>query len=179
MNNVYSRKRTRELTESLLFLGGGRSLFYKGKNPLQEGATFKTPNHFPKSPPPNTITYGIQIRSDQSLSCVWLFATPWIVARQASLSITNSGVHWDSRPSSQWCHPAISSSVVPFSSCPQSLPYGIRFQQMHFGGTNIQCISFITHLTDEETEVWSVIFSGYSISNLNLHLDVWPWSLCV
>ena len=32
------------------------------------------------------------------------------------------GVHWDSRPSSHWCHPAISSSVVPFSSCPQSLP---------------------------------------------------------
>ena len=28
------------------------------------------------------------------------------------------GVHWDSHPSSQWCHPAISSSVVPFSSCP-------------------------------------------------------------
>ena len=32
------------------------------------------------------------------------------------------GVHWDSRPSSWWCHPAISSSVVPFSSCPQFLP---------------------------------------------------------
>ena len=32
------------------------------------------------------------------------------------------GSHSDSRPSSQWCHPAISSSVVPFSSCPQSLP---------------------------------------------------------
>ena len=32
------------------------------------------------------------------------------------------GVHLDSRPSSRWCHPAISSSVVPFSSCPQSLP---------------------------------------------------------
>ena len=32
------------------------------------------------------------------------------------------GVHWESRPSSQWCHPAISSLVVPFSSCPQSLP---------------------------------------------------------
>ena len=31
-------------------------------------------------------------------------------------------VHPDSRPSSQWCHPAISSSVFPFSSCPQSLP---------------------------------------------------------
>ena len=33
------------------------------------------------------------------------------------------GVHLDSRPPSQWCHPAISSSVVPFSSCPQSLPF--------------------------------------------------------
>ena len=32
------------------------------------------------------------------------------------------GVHSDSRPSSQWCHPGISSSVVRFSSCPQSLP---------------------------------------------------------
>jgi len=31
-------------------------------------------------------------------------------------------VHWDSRPLSQWCHSAISSSVLPFSSCPQSLP---------------------------------------------------------
>ena len=32
------------------------------------------------------------------------------------------GVHSDSHPSSQWCHPAISSSVVPFSSYPQSFP---------------------------------------------------------
>ena len=36
-------------------------------------------------------------------------------------------VHWDSRPSSQWCHPAISFSVVPFSSCPQSLPASESF----------------------------------------------------
>ena len=32
------------------------------------------------------------------------------------------GDHWDSRLSSQWCYPAISSSVVPFCSCSQSLP---------------------------------------------------------
>ena len=38
-----------------------------------------------------------------------------------------SGVHSDSRPLSQWCHPAISSSVVPFSSCPQSLPVSESF----------------------------------------------------
>ena len=38
------------------------------------------------------------------------------------------GVHWNSSPSSQWCHPAISSSVVPFSSCPQSLPASESFR---------------------------------------------------
>ena len=37
------------------------------------------------------------------------------------------GVHSDSHPSSQWCHPAISSSIVPFSSCPQSLPASESF----------------------------------------------------
>ena len=37
------------------------------------------------------------------------------------------GVHSDSRPSSRLCHPAISSSVVPFSSCPQSLPASESF----------------------------------------------------
>ena len=36
-------------------------------------------------------------------------------------------VHSNSCPSSQWCHPAISSSVVPFSSCPQSLPASESF----------------------------------------------------
>ena len=37
------------------------------------------------------------------------------------------GVCPDSHPLSQWCHPAISSSVVPFSSCPQSLPASESF----------------------------------------------------
>ena len=36
-------------------------------------------------------------------------------------------VHSDSRPLSQWCHPAISSSGIPFSSCPQSLPASESF----------------------------------------------------
>ena len=40
---------------------------------------------------------------------------------------TTPGVHSDSRPSSQWCYPAVSSSVVPFSSCPQSLPASESF----------------------------------------------------
>ena len=37
------------------------------------------------------------------------------------------GVHPNSCASSQWCHPAISSSVIPFSSCPQSLPASESF----------------------------------------------------
>ena len=47
------------------------------------------------------------------------------------------GVHSDSCPSSQWCHPAISSSVVLFSSCPQSLPASESFpmsQLFSWGG---------------------------------------------
>ena len=63
-----------------------------------------------------------QFSSVQSLSRVRLFAVPWIAARQASLSITNSQSYSNSCPSSWWCHPAISSSVVPFSSCPQFIP---------------------------------------------------------
>ena len=42
------------------------------------------------------------------------------------------GVHSSSRPSSQWCHPAISPSVVPFSSCPQSLPASESFSMSQF-----------------------------------------------
>ena len=48
-------------------------------------------------------------------------------SQHASLSITNSGVHSNSCPSSWWCHPAISSSVAPLSSCPQSLPVSGSF----------------------------------------------------
>ena len=52
--------------------------------------------------------------SVQSLSRSLLFGTPWTAARQASLS-TIPGTH--SNPLSRWCHPTISSSVVPFSYC--------------------------------------------------------------
>ena len=50
------------------------------------------------------------------------------------------GVYPNSCPSSQWCHPAISSSVVPFSSCPQPLPASGSFpmyQPFTWGGQSI------------------------------------------
>ena len=58
----------------------------------------------------------------QSLSCVWLFETPWTEAHQASLFFTISRVYTNSCPLSQWCPPTISSSVALFSSCLQSFP---------------------------------------------------------
>ena len=64
----------------------------------------------------------VQFSSVQSLSHVRLFATPCTAAGQTSLSVTNSRVHPNPCPLSRWCHPTISSSVVPFSSCPQSFP---------------------------------------------------------
>ena len=56
-----------------------------------------------------------------------LFMTPWAATCQVSLSITNTGACSDSCPSSQWCHPTISSSVIPFSSCLQSFPASASF----------------------------------------------------
>ena len=48
--------------------------------------------------------------------------TPWTAAHQASLSITNSWSSLKLTSIESGCHPTISSSVVPFCSCPQSLP---------------------------------------------------------
>ena len=59
------------------------------------------------------------------------------------------GVHWDSRPSNQWCHPAISSSVIPFSSCPQSLPASESFpmsKQFAWGGQSTGVSALATFL---------------------------------
>ena len=60
----------------------------------------------------------VQFSPAQSLSHVQCFSTTWTTACQASLSITKS----NSCPWNQWCHPTISSSVVPFPSCLQSFP---------------------------------------------------------
>ena len=66
--------------------------------------------------------------SVQSLSHVRLFATPWTAAHQVFLSITNSRSLLNTCPSSWWCHPAISSSVIAFSSWLQSFPASESFQ---------------------------------------------------
>ena len=67
------------------------------------------------------------------------------------------GVHSNSRPSSQWCHPAISFSVVPFSSCPQSLPASESFpvsQLFAWGGQSIG-VSASASVLLKNTQDWS------------------------
>ena len=95
-----------------------------------------------------------QFSSVQSLSHVWLFATPWIAAHQASLSITNS---WSSlklmsiesvMPFSHLilCH--------PFSSCPQSLPESESFpmsQLFAWGGQSNWSFSFSISPSNEHS----------------------------
>ena len=77
--------------------------------------------------------------SVQSLSHVQLFESPWTAARLPSPSL-NPGTYSHSCPLSQWCHPTISSSVVPFSSHLQCFPASGSFpmcQLFMSGGQSI------------------------------------------
>ena len=67
------------------------------------------------------------------------------------------GVHPDSRPSSQWCHPAISSSVIPFSSCPQSLPASESFpmSQLFTRGGQSTGVSALASFLPKKSQGWS------------------------
>ena len=67
------------------------------------------------------------------------------------------GVHSNSCPSSRWCHPAISSSVVPFSSCPQSLPASGSFpmSQLFAWGGQSTGVSALASVLLMNTQDWS------------------------
>ena len=78
--------------------------------------------------------------SVQLLSHVWLFATPGLQHTMPLCPLPTPRVYSNSCPLSWWCHPAISSSVIPFSSCPQSFPASGSFQMSQLfvsGGQSI------------------------------------------
>ena len=113
------------------------------------------------------------------------------------------GVHSNSRPLSWWCHPAISSSVVPFSSCPQYLPASGSFpmsQLFAWGGQSIGVWASASVLP-MNTQAWSPlewtgwislqskgfsrVFSNTTVqkhqffgtqlsSQSNSHVHIWP-----
>ena len=80
----------------------------------------------------------------------------WQHARPPCPSPT-AGVHSDSCPLSPWCHPAISSSVVPFSSCPQSLPASGSFpmSQLFAWGGQSTAVSALASFLPKKSQGWS------------------------
>ena len=109
----------------------------------------------------------------QSLSHVQLFATRWTTARQASLSITNARVYPNSCPSSQWCHPTISSSVSPFCSHLQSFPESGSFpvSQLFASGDQSIGVSASTSVLPMNTQDWSPLGQTSWISLLSKGLS--------
>ena len=106
-------------------------------------------------------------------------------------------------PSSRWCHPAISSSVVPFSSCPQSFPASGSFpvSQLFAWGSQSTGVSASTSVLPMNTQDWSPLgwtgwislkskglsrvssnttvqkhqfFSAQLSSQSNFHIHTWP-----
>ena len=73
------------------------------------------------------------------------------------------GVHSNSRPSSQWCHLAISSSVIPFSSCPQSLPTSKSFpkSQLFAWGAQSTGVSALASFLPKKSQGWSSEWTGW------------------
>ena len=113
------------------------------------------------------------------------------------------GVYSDSRPSSQWCHPAISSSVIPFSSCPQSFPASGFFpmSQLFAWGGQSTGVSALASFLPKKFQGWSPsewtgwislqskglsrvfsnttgqkhqVFSAQPSSQSNSHIHTWP-----
>ena len=81
----------------------------------------------------------------QSLSHVRLFVTPAQRLQHARLPCSSLSPRVCSCPSSRWCHPTISSSVAPFSSCPQSFPASGSFpvnQALHIRWPKYWSFSF-------------------------------------
>ena len=113
---------------------------------------------------PRKYGRNIWISSVQLLSHVWLFVTSWTTACQASLSITNSRSLLKLMPIESVMPSNLSSSVVPFSSCPQSLPASGSFpmsQLFAWGGQSIG-VSALASVLPMNTQDWSpLVWTGW------------------
>ena len=96
----------------------------------------------------------ISLEPQFSCSVVSDSVTPWTATRQGSCPSPTPGIYSNSCPLSWWCHPIISSSAVPFSSCLQSFPASGSFPMSQF------------FTSGGQSEVWSLSFS-FSISSSN------------
>ena len=122
------------------------------------------------------------ISSVQLLSHVQLFATPRTAACQASLSITNS---WSLLKLFSIdlvrCHPAISSSVIPFSSCLQSFPASGFFKMSQLfvsGGQNIGVSASTSVLPMNTQDRFPLGWAGWiSLQSKGVSTHVYLWRI--
>ena len=98
----------------------------------------------------DSVLYCLDFSSVQFLSCVRLFWLHGLQHVRLPCPSPTPGACSNSCPSSRWCHPTISSSVVPFSSCLQSHPASGSFQMSQFftwGGQSIEVSANVLTLT--------------------------------
>ena len=112
------------------------------------------------------------LQSVQLLSHVQLFADP-MNRSTPGLPVHHQLLEFysNSSPSSQWCHPAISSSVIPFSSCPQSLPASGSFpmsQLFAWGGqsTGVSALASVLSMTTQDRSPLYLVSYIFTIKRL-------------
>ena len=126
------------------------------------------------------------ISSVQTISHVWLFVTAWTAAARPPCPSPTPRVYTNSCPLSQWCHPTLSSSVVPFSFLLQFFPGSGSFQMSQFFASG-QSIGIFSSLDFAKAEVldfqlwilqrpkyWTFSFS-ISPSNVYVGLISFRW----
>ena len=109
-----------------------------------------------------SFSFWLTFSSVQSLSDVRLFAL-WTAAHQASLSITNCQSYSNSCPSSRWCHPTVSSSVISFSFCHHSYPPSGSFPMSQFftiGGQRIGALASASVLPMNIQDLFPLEWTG-------------------
>ena len=150
----------------------------------------------------NIITKSLSVQFSRSVVSDSLLPHESQHARPPCPSPT-PGVHSNLCPSSWWCHPAISPSVVPFSSCPQSLPASQSFpmSQLFAWGGHSTGVSALASFLPKNTQGWSPLewtgwislqskglsrafsnttvqkhqfFSAQPSSQTNSHIPAWP-----
>ena len=194
-STVHGILQTRILEEVVISFSRGSSLPQDWTQVSYIAGRFSTSESLGK---PNEA----QFSSVQLLSHFLLFATPWTAARQVSLPSSTTRVYPNPCPLSQWCHPIMSSSVVPFSHL-QSFPASGSFQMSQLSASGGQSIgvSASTSVLPMNTQDWSPLgwtgwislqyrglsrvfsnttvqkhqfFSAQLSSQSNSHIHTWP-----
>ena len=108
----------------------------------------------------NTKTYTTSFSSVQSLSRVNSFPPHELHHARPPCPSPTPGVYPNPCPLSQWCHPTISSSVVPFSSCPQSFPASGSFQMSQLFASAGQNIGFSFNISSSNQHPELILLDG-------------------